>query len=97
MNNNTTEYTSSYNPVSTDDEFNMIFLDTKAVAQYLGCSLPTARQIMYRSDFPLIKVGKNLRVERSALKKWAQDRHVWEVTLMTGIDYLPLLFSGEEQ
>ena len=76
MNNNTTDYTSSYNPVSTDDEFNMIFLDTKAVAQYLGCSLPTARQIMYRSDFPLIKVGKNLRVERSALKKWAQDRHV---------------------
>ena len=76
MNNNTTEYTSSYNPVSTDDEFNMIFLDTKAVAQYLGCSLPTARQIMYRSAFPLIKVGKNLRVERSALKKWAQDRHV---------------------
>ena len=62
----TTEYPSSSNPVSADDEFNMIFLDTKAVAQYLGCSLPTARQIMYRADFPLIKVGKNLRVERSA-------------------------------
>lgn len=72
----TTEYSPSSGPVSSDDEFNMIFLDTKAVAQYLGCSLPTARQIMYRADFPLIKVGKNLRVERSALKKWAQDRHV---------------------
>ena len=72
----TTEYSSSSGLVSSDDEFNMIFLDTKAVAQYLGCSLPTARQIMYRSDFPLIKVGKNLRVERSALKKWAQNRHV---------------------
>lgn len=76
MINPTTEYTSSSGSVSTDDEFNMIFLDTKAVAKYLGCSLPTARQIMYRSDFPLIKVGKNLRVERSALKKWAQDRHI---------------------
>lgn len=76
MINPTNECPSSSFSVGSDDEFNMIFLDTKAVAQYLGCSLPTARQIMYRSDFPLIKVGKNLRVERSALKKWAQDRHV---------------------
>ena len=60
----------------TGDCENIAFLDTKAVAKYLGCSLPTARQIMYRSDFPLIKVGKNLRVERSALKEWAQTRHI---------------------
>ena len=76
MNNMTTEYSTSSRTVKSNDEFDMIFLDTKAVAEYLGCSLPTARQIMYRSDFPLIKVGKNLRVERSALKEWAQKRHV---------------------
>lgn len=54
----TTEYSSSSGPVSSDDEFNMIFLDTKAIAQYLGCSLPTARQIMYRADFPLIRSAR---------------------------------------
>lgn len=59
-----------------NSDVNIIFLDTKEVAKFLGCSVPTARQIMYRQDFPLIKVGKNLRVEKTALKKWAQHRHI---------------------
>ena len=32
-------------------------LNTKEVAQALSCSLPTARRIMQREDFPLIRVG----------------------------------------
>ena len=28
------------------------FMNTKQVAQALGCSMPTARQIMMRADFP---------------------------------------------
>lgn len=53
-----------------------VFYSTKEVAKCLGCSLPTAREIMRRKDFPLIKVGKNLKVERSAFIAWASERRV---------------------
>lgn len=53
-----------------------MFYNTKEVAQMLGCSIPTAREIMYRKDFPLIKVGKNLKVEKSAFISWASERRV---------------------
>lgn len=52
------------------------FLNTKEVAEALGCSLPTARQIMMRADFPLIRVGKNLKVEAQAFLDWAKQRRV---------------------
>ena len=44
------------------------FMNTKQVAQALGCSMPTARQIMMRADFPLIRVGKNYKVSEQAFK-----------------------------
>lgn len=53
-----------------------IFYGTKEVSEFLSCSVPTARQIMKRSDFPLIMVGKNMRVSKKALKEWAISRHV---------------------
>ena len=46
------------------------FIGTKEVAQALGCSLPTARNIMLRADFPLIRVGKN------PFLNWSQKRRV---------------------
>lgn len=52
------------------------FIGTKEVAQALGCSLPTARNIMLRADFPLIRVGKNLKVEQNAFLNWSQKRRV---------------------
>lgn len=52
------------------------FIGTKEVAQALGCSLPTARNIMLRADFPLIRVGKNLKVEINAFLNWSQKRRV---------------------
>lgn len=52
------------------------FIGTKEVAEALGCSLPTARNIMLRADFPLIRVGKNLRVEIHAFLDWSQKRRV---------------------
>lgn len=52
------------------------FYGTKEVAQCLGCSIPTAREIMHRYDFPLILVGKNLRVSKAAFEKWASERRV---------------------
>lgn len=48
------------------------FIGTKEVAEALGCSLPTARNIMLRADFPLIRVGKNLKVELNAFLNWSQ-------------------------
>ncbi len=53
-----------------------VFYGTKDVAAFFGCSLPTARQIMSRHDFPLIKVGKNYKVSKSALEQWAMERRV---------------------
>ena len=47
------------------------FYNTSDVAQMLGCSLPVARAIMYRADFPLLRVGKALKVSKPAFEEWA--------------------------
>ena len=53
------------------------FLNTKEVAEALGCSLPTARNIMLTTaDFPLIRVGKNLKVNKQAFIEWSKKRRV---------------------
>lgn len=52
------------------------FYGTKDVARMIGCSVPTAREVMLRPDFPLIKVGRKLLVSRKALEEWASKRRV---------------------
>ena len=52
------------------------FLSTKEVAEALGCSLPTARNIMMRADFPLVRVGKNFTVSEQAFIEWSKNRRV---------------------
>ena len=52
------------------------FMNTKQVAQALGCSMPTARQIMMRANFPLIRVGKNYKVSEQAFVEWSKKRRV---------------------
>lgn len=47
------------------------FYNTMDVAKMLGCSPPVARAIMYRADFPLIRVGKALKVSKPAFEEWA--------------------------
>ena len=54
----------------------LVFYGTKDVARMLVCSIPTAREIMKRADFPLIMAGKNMKVEKSAFENWAQSRRV---------------------
>lgn len=61
---------------TTKETTEIVFLKTEEVANALGCSVPTARQIMRRPDFPLIRVGKNMRVSKSAFLKWAEKRHI---------------------
>lgn len=52
------------------------FLDTKDVAKALRCSLPKARQIMCQANFPLIKVGKVMRVSEEAFRNWSLKRRI---------------------
>ena len=52
------------------------FLGTKDIAKLMGCSIPVARQIMKRKDFPLVMCGKNLKVMKSEFIKWASQRRV---------------------
>lgn len=54
----------------------MVFLGTKEVAAILGCSLPTVRHIMQRRDFPLIRVGRMMKVSKAALIKWSETRRI---------------------
>ena len=54
----------------------MTFIGTKEIAQLMGCSVPVARQIMRRKDFPLVMCGKNLKVMKSEFIKWASERRV---------------------
>ncbi len=60
-------------PVETDEA--LIFYGTKDVAHFLGCSPPVAREVMRRADFPLIMVGKNMKVSKQALKEWSSCKH----------------------
>lgn len=52
-----------------------IFYNTADIARLLGCSIGTAREIMYRKDFPLLKIGKNLKVNKNAFEDWSRNRH----------------------
>ena len=61
----------------TPEERSMMqFIGAKEIAELMGCSIPIARQIMHRRDFPLVKCGKNLRVMKSEFVRWASERRV---------------------
>lgn len=48
-----------------------VFYGVKDIARLLGCSIPTARDVMRRKDFPLIVSGKKWLVLKSAFISWA--------------------------
>lgn len=64
----------NYEPVN--DSPRTVFYTTKQLAEILGCSIPTARQLFYRRDFPALKIGKNYKVEKNAFEKWCSERRV---------------------
>lgn len=59
---------------TTDKE--LVFYGTKEVAKMFHCSIPTAREIMRREGFPLLKFGGKWMVERDALKKWVSEKRI---------------------
>lgn len=62
--------------LSSEEMSDMQFIGSKEIAALMGCSIPVARQIMRRKDFPLIKCGKNLKVMKSEFVKWASTRRI---------------------
>ena len=67
-------------PQSADNEVirepDTVMYDTKDIARIMGCSVPTAREIMHRADFPLISIGKILRVSKPAFEKWTMEKRM---------------------
>lgn len=53
-----------------------IFYGTKEVAKMFRCSIPTAREIMRREDFPLLVVGGKWLVLKTALEQWATQKRM---------------------
>ena len=62
--------------LTPEDRNLMQFIGTKEIASLMGCSIPVARQIMRRRDFPLVKCGKNYKVMKSEFIKWASEKRV---------------------
>lgn len=51
-----------------------IFYGTKELAKMFRCSIPTAREIMRREDFPLLILGNKWLVLKTALEQWAMQK-----------------------
>ena len=61
-------------PETTEQSNNLVFYDAKDVAKFLNCSVPIARGIMHRKDFPLLMIGRKMLVMKQALETWAMER-----------------------
>lgn len=59
-----------------EDNGDVVFYGTKELAGILHCSVPTAREVMRRKDFPLIIVGGKWLVLKKALEEWAMSKRV---------------------
>ena len=62
--------------IINEKEDELVFLTPMDVSKIIGCSVQAARELFYREDFPTIKVGKNLKVMKSAFIDWCRERRV---------------------
>jgi len=53
------------------DEF-PLFLNAKTLAEVLGIAPSSAYELMHEKDFPVLKVGNILLVEKEKFKEWIQ-------------------------
>lgn len=49
-----------------------LFLNAKILAEVLGIALSSAYELMKEKDFPVLKVGNRLLVEKSRFKEWME-------------------------
>lgn len=54
----------------------LIFYGATEVADFLGVSVPVARGVMKSKGFPLLRIGKKLKVSKKALKDWAMCKQM---------------------
>lgn len=55
-----------------------LIMDSDDVAKMFGWSKSAAQELMNRPDFPVIKIGKKLQVNRLALVKYTMQKIVRE-------------------
>ncbi len=63
--------------IETKNEQEIEFLTPMDVAKLMGCSIPTARKLFYRDDFPSLRIGKNLKVLKSSFIEWCSTKKEW--------------------
>ena len=51
------------------------FIPRKEIKSIFGCTDTTVAKMFNREDFPAIMIGEH-KVEKTALKKWTQERRV---------------------
>ena len=51
-----------------------MFLNADTVAQVLGIAKSSAYELMHEKDFPAIRVGNRMLVEKSKFKAWADEK-----------------------
>ena len=51
------------------------FLSLKDVANIMGISIPTARKLFQKRDFPAIRAGRRLLVSEEAFNQYMSQRH----------------------
>ena len=50
------------------------YLGVKELAEVMNCSEKTAQKLMHRADFPMFRVGREMKVSTEALREWARTR-----------------------
>lgn len=51
------------------------FLNTKEVASIMDISIPTARKLFEKRDFPAIRAGRRILVSEEAFRQYIMQRH----------------------
>lgn len=49
-----------------------LFLNAKILAEVLGIAPSSAYELMHEKDFPVLKVGNRLFVEKTKFKEWIE-------------------------
>ena len=51
-----------------------IFLNAELIAETLGIAVSSAYEITHEKDFPVLKVGGRMLVEKQSLKNWIVEK-----------------------
>ena len=49
-----------------------LFLNAKILAEVLGIAPSSAYELMHEKDFPVLKIGNRLLVDKSKFKEWIE-------------------------